>query len=116
MALLEAGSSSQPARNFSRAIRKIAAELATCLDGLAFVHSAGGAECRGPAAAHVDEESAHGPSRWGISKLIREIGRGGNGRGVRGGCSFRWAERVAVKVAAVLRRHWDARHLQEISQ
>src|SRR5207237_637333 len=57
---------------------EIAGELATCLDGLAFVHSAA-AQMQGPAAtAQVDEESATAKP-LGDFKLIREIGRGGMG-------------------------------------
>src|SRR3954465_11883230 len=57
MALLEAGV--HPNRHeFISRFPEVAAELATCVDGLAFVHSAA-AQMQGPASSTVeDEESA----------------------------------------------------------
>jgi hypothetical protein len=107
MALLEAGV--HPNRHeFLSRYPEIAAELSTCLDGLAFVHSAA-AQMQGPATAHVDEESATAKP-LGDFKLIREIGRGGMGV-VYEAVQLSLGRRVAVKVlpfAATL----DARHLQ----
>src|SRR6266704_2263772 len=72
MALLEAGV--HPSRQeFLSRYPEIAAELSTCLDGLAFVHSAA-AQMQSPATAQVDEESATAKP-LGDFKLIREIGR-----------------------------------------
>src|SRR5438445_5674660 len=107
MALLEAGVHPNRQEFLSRH-PEIAAELATCLDGLAFVHSAA-AQMQGPAAANVDEESATAKP-LGDFKLIREIGRGGMGV-VYEAVQLSLGRRVAVKVlpfAATL----DARHLQ----
>jgi serine/threonine protein kinase len=107
MALLEAGV--HPSRHeFLARYPEVAAELATCLDGLAFVHSAA-AQMQGPATAGVDEESATAKP-LGDFKLIREIGRGGMGV-VYEAVQLSLGRRVAVKVlpfAATL----DARHLQ----
>ena len=89
MALLEAGV--HPNRQeFLARYPEIASELATCLDGLAFVHSAA-AQMQGPAAAaQVDEESATARP-LGDFKLIREVGRGGaqadRGQAVAGAAS-----------------------------
>src|SRR5256885_12419340 len=95
MALLEAGV--HPNRQeFLARYQDIAAELSTCLDGLAFVHSAA-AQMQGPAtAAHVDEESATARP-LGDFKLIREIGRGGMGV-VYEAVQLSLGRRVAVKV------------------
>ena len=108
MALLEAGVHPNRQEFLSR-YPEIAVELATCLDGLAFVHSAA-AQMQGPAAAaQVDEESATAKP-LGDFKLIREIGRGGMGV-VYEAVQLSLGRRVAVKVlpfAATL----DSRHLQ----
>src|SRR5882724_1844601 len=107
MALLEAGV--HPSRHeFLARYPEIAAELSTCLDGLAFVHSAA-AQMQGPATAHADDESATAKP-LGDFKLLREIGRGGMGV-VYEAVQLSLGRRVAVKVlpfAATL----DARHLQ----
>ena len=107
MALLEAGVHPNRQEFLSRH-PEIAGELAACLDGLAFVHSAA-AQMQGPAAAQVDEESATSKP-LGDFKLIREIGRGGMGV-VYEAVQLSLGRRVAVKVlpfAATL----DSRHLQ----
>src|SRR4051812_6003027 len=108
MALLEAGV--HPHRQeFLARYPEIATELAACLDGLAFVHSAA-AQMQTPGTnANVDEESATARP-LGDFKLIREIGRGGMGV-VYEAVQLSLGRRVAVKVlpfAATL----DARHLQ----
>src|SRR4051812_28509233 len=107
MALLEAGV--HPSRHdFLARYPDIAAELSTCLDGLAFVHSAA-AQMQGPPPANSDEESATAKP-LGDFKLLHEIGRGGMGV-VYEAVQLSLGRRVAVKVlpfAATL----DARHLQ----
>ncbi|HEV8607870.1 MAG TPA: serine/threonine-protein kinase [Tepidisphaeraceae bacterium] len=107
MALLEAGV--RPSRQeFISRFPEIAEELSTCLDGLAFVHSAA-AQMQGPATAQADDESATARP-LGDFKLLREIGRGGMGV-VYEAVQLSLGRRVAVKVlpfAATL----DARHLQ----
>lgn len=108
MALLEAGVHPNRQEFLSR-YPEIAAELATCLDGLAFVHSAAAQMQGSPAAAHVDEESATARP-LGDFKLVREVGRGGMGV-VYEAVQLSLGRRVAVKVlpfAATL----DSRHLQ----
>jgi serine/threonine protein kinase len=107
MALLEAGV--RPSRQeFISRFPEIAEDLSTCLDGLAFVHSAA-AQMQGPATAQADDESATARP-LGDFKLLREIGRGGMGV-VYEAVQLSLGRRVAVKVlpfAATL----DARHLQ----
>src|SRR5947207_14275452 len=94
MALLEAVV--HPSRDeFLARYPEIADELSTCLDGLAFVHSAA-AQMQGPATAQVDEESATAKP-LGDYKLLREIGRGGMG-GVYEAVQLSLGRLVAVKV------------------
>jgi serine/threonine protein kinase len=114
MAALDAGL--RPSRHdFLKRHPDIATELAACLDGLAFVHSAA-------AQLHADDPNAaphrHAPAipEEGIGRplgdfqLLREIGRGGMGV-VYEAVQLSLGRRVALKIlpfAAAL----DTRHLQ----
>ena len=101
-------------QEFLRRHPDIAGELAACLDGLAFVHSAA-AQMNGddpqPARAAGLETPEAAPARpLGDFQLLREIGRGGMGV-VYEAVQLSLGRRVAVKIlpfAAAL----DQRHLQ----
>lgn len=117
MAALEAGR--RPNRHeFLKRHPDIATELAACLDGLAFVHSAA-AQLHGDQPPNFvndnptpgDASAAPAPGRpLGDFQLLREIGRGGMGT-VYEAVQLSLGRRVALKIlpfAAAL----DTRHLQ----
>ena len=114
MALLEAGK--HPNRKeFLARHADIAGELAACLDGLAFVHSAAaqmqsdGTGASSGAQPHPDADVATGQP-LGDFQLVREIGRGGMGV-VYEAVQLSLGRKVAVKVLP-LAAAFDARHLQ----
>ena len=116
MAALESGK--RPSRKeFLARHGDIAEDLAACLDGLAFVHSAAaqlhsengtGAGSSG-AQPHPDADAATGKP-LGDFQLVREIGRGGMGV-VYEAVQLSLGRKVAVKVLP-LAAAFDARHLQ----
>ena len=116
MAALEAGK--RPNRKeFLARHPDIAADLAACLDGLAFVHSAaaemhsGGTGPGAAAAAEAHPEADAATAKpLGDFQLVREIGRGGMGV-VYEAVQLSLGRKVAVKVLP-LAAAFDSRHLQ----
>ena len=112
MAALDAGK--RPSRKeFLARFPDIAGELAACLDGLAFVHSAAAqihsdsSGSGGAAKAALDDATA---KPLGDFQLLREIGRGGMGV-VYEAVQLSLGRKVAVKVLP-LAAAFDQRHLQ----
>jgi len=115
MAALEAGK--RPSRKeFLARHADIAGELAACLDGLAFVHSAAahmhsdGADAPLGAQPHPEADAATTGKPLGDFQLVREIGRGGMGV-VYEAVQLSLGRKVAVKVLP-LAAAFDSRHLQ----
>ena len=115
MAALESGR--RPNRKeFLARHAEIATELAACLDGLAFVHSAAAemqadsAGSSGGAAQDHPEADPATAQPLGDFRLVREIGRGGMGV-VYEAVQLSLGRRVAVKVLP-LAAAFDQRHLQ----
>jgi hypothetical protein len=69
----------------------VAAELAVCLDGLAFVRSAVAGLAEAPTAAEAAEIDRLLQSPLGDYRILRELGRGGMGGSSTRRCSCRWA-------------------------
>ena len=91
---------------------EIAQELAACLDGLAFVHSAA-AQVQGEVGAAAHNAAGDEPFTGrplGDFRLVREIGRGGMGV-VYEAVQLSLGRRVAVKVLP-LAAAFDPKHLQ----